>query len=233
MSMYLITGVSRGLGKATVEALLKDGESVVGIGRSNPFGDAIEFITCDLSDAEAVAALSFDSLEGDITLINNAGVIGEIGRISELSSATDLEKVMQVNVFAPMTITKKVYASMQEDQKFHLVNISSGAANRSIPSWASYCASKAALNRLTENFYLEEQELGRDVTAYAISPGVIDTGMQVEIRSADSASFSSKENFVKMKEEGALFSPEEAAKRLLRLLSMPFDGDVFHDLRSL
>ncbi|GAB5417373.1 MAG: (S)-benzoin forming benzil reductase [Crocinitomicaceae bacterium] len=233
MRMYLVTGVSRGLGKATVEALLDQGQRVIGIGRSNPFGDAIEFITCDFGDAEAVASMSFDALEGDVTLINNAGIIGEIGRISELpSSSSDLEKVMQVNVFAPMALTKKVYASLSDDQKFRLVNISSGAANRSIPAWASYCASKAALNRLTENFYLEEQELGKDVTAYAVSPGVIDTGMQVEIRSADSASFSSKENFVKMKEEGALYSPEEAANRLLKLLSLPFDGDVFQDLRS-
>lgn len=230
--MYIITGISRGMGKAVVEALLKDNQQVVGIGRSNPFGSSIEFIQCDLGDSKAVSALSFEIFKEDVTLINNAGILGDIARISEQTSS-DLEEVMQVNVFAPMTLTRKVYTAMSDDKNFSLVNISSGAANRSIPSWGSYCASKAALNRLTENFYLEEQERGKNVSAYAVAPGVIDTGMQAEIRAADSAVFSEKDNFVKMKEDGLLYSPDEAARRLLQLLSMPFDGNVFQDLRSL
>ena len=69
--------------------------------------------------------------------------------------------------------------------------------------------------------------------AYAVAPGVIDTGMQAEIRAVDGANFSEKDNFVRMKEEGALYSQDEAASRLLQLLEMPFEGDVFQDLRSL
>lgn len=230
--MYIITGVSRGLGRAIVDALLKDGEKIIGIGRSNPFGDAITFIECDLSDAEEVAALDLKNLGQNVTLINNAGVLGEIGRISE-QTESDLEQVMQVNVFAPMTLTRKIYSGLSDGSAFRLVNISSGAANRSIPSWAAYCASKAALNRLTENFYLEEQELGRDVEAYAVAPGVIDTGMQEEIRSVSEEKFSGVQNFVQMKEEGSLFSAEEAADRLLQLLGQSYEGEVFRDLRSL
>ncbi len=229
--MHIITGISRGLGAGIVEALLASNEEIIGIGRSNPFGDKIDFVHCDLGDPKAVEAIQFNSLEGDVTLINNAGIIGDIGRISK-QDQSDLERVMQVNVFAPMALTRKVYAQLQEDQKFTLVNISSGAANRSIPSWASYCASKAALNRLTENFYVEEQEQNRNVIAYAVAPGVIDTGMQAEIRAAAPEDFSERDNFVRMKEEGLLYSPEEAANRLLRLLKMPFSGNVFQDLRN-
>lgn len=231
--MYIVTGISRGLGKAVVEQLLETGASVLGIGRSNPFGERIRFRTCDLSDPKAVDALDID-LQGEkeVVLINNAGILGDIGRISEQESS-DLEWVMQVNVFAPMQLLRKVYGSLEEGTSFTLVNISSGAANRSIPSWASYCASKAALNRLTENFYLEEQELGHNVRAYAVAPGVIDTGMQSQIRSVPEASFSGVDNFIRMKEEGALYSPEEAAQRLLQLLGRPFTGEVLCDLRSL
>ncbi|XOV66021.1 MAG: SDR family NAD(P)-dependent oxidoreductase [Fluviicola sp.] len=229
--MYIVTGVSRGLGKGIVEALLAKKKAVMGIGRSNPFGNDIQFLECDLGDAAAIKALKFPMFEGEVTLINNAGVIGEIKRISE-QVTSDLEHVMQVNVFAPMTLTRKLYASLEKDQSFVLVNISSGAANRSIPSWSAYCASKAALNRLTENFYLEEMERNQEVRAYAVAPGVIDTGMQVEIRSAAADDFSQKDNFVQLKEEGKLFSPEEAAHRLIQLLEKPFSGDVFQDLRN-
>lgn len=230
--IYIITGISRGLGAGTVEALLSENEKVFGIGRSNPFGEKIGFMQCDFANPSAIDALDFESLEGDVVLINNAGIIGDIGRISEQESS-DLERVMQVNVFAPMALTRKVYAQLGEDQSFTLVNISSGAANRSIPSWASYCASKAALNRLTENFYIEEQERNRKVIAYAVAPGVIDTGMQAEIRAASIEDFSERDNFVRMKEEGMLYSKEEAANRLLQLLKMPFSGEVFQDLRNL
>jgi benzil reductase ((S)-benzoin forming) len=230
--MYIVTGISRGLGKAVVEALLKGNQPVIGIGRSNPFGELISFIQVDLNDVVAVDAIDFEGIEGDVTLINNAGIIGAIGRISE-QEESDLEQVMQVNVFAPMSITRNLYKQLNNSQQFRLVNISSGAANRSIPSWAAYCASKAALNRLTESFYIEEQERGRNLLAYAVAPGVIDTGMQAEIRAVNSDAFSGKENFVRMKEEGVLFSPDEAANRLLKLLELPFNGDVFQDLRAL
>jgi len=230
--MYIVTGISRGLGKSTVETLLAKNEAVIGIGRSNPFGDSVEFLECDLGDPAALDALDFGSIEGDVVLINNAGVIGDIKRISEQENS-DLEQVMQVNVFAPMALTHKIYGQLEVDQAFVLVNISSGAANRSIPSWGAYCASKAALNRLTENFYIEELERNRKVIAYAVSPGVIDTGMQAEIRAAASADFSERDNFVRMKEEGILYSSDEAARRLLLLLDIPFSGSVYQDLRSL
>lgn len=230
--MYIVTGISRGLGKAIVEELLERKEAVCGIGRSNPFGDTISFAECDLSNPQEVNALKLTLNPGNITLINNAGIIGEIGRISE-KSTSDLEEVMQVNVFAPMAITRKVYGLINPEDTFILVNISSGAANRSIPSWASYCASKAALNRLTENFYLEEKECMRSIIAYAVAPGVIDTDMQAEIRAASAEDFSGWNNFVRMKEEGQLYTSREAATRLLMLLDLPFSGDVFQDLRSL
>lgn len=231
--MFIVTGISRGLGKALVEQLLDSGKEVVGIGRSNPFGDRIQFHLCDLSNPSEVDAITFSlSTQKEVTLINNAGILGDIGRISQ-KDASDLENVMQVNVFAPMALLRSVYKNLSEETSFTIVNISSGAANRSIPSWSSYCASKAALNRLTENFYFEEAELGRSVRAYAVSPGVIDTGMQVEIRNAPEESFSAVGNFIQMKEEGTLYSPEEAANRLIRLLEMPFEGEVLQDLRLL
>ena len=229
--MYIVTGISRGLGKAIVEVLLDRNEKVIGIGRSNPFGSTVDFVECDLSDAKAVKEIRISAGDASVTLINNAGILGEIARMSEQTSL-DLEEVMQMNVFAPMELTMNVYHQLKASQEFTLVNISSGAAHRSIPSWGAYCASKAALNRLTENFYLEELERGKKVKAYAVAPGVIDTDMQGAIRSVSKDKFSQRDNFIQLKDENKLYSPEEAAQRLLLLLEEPFTERITQDLRE-
>ena len=131
-----------------------------------------------------------------------------------------------------MLLAHKIYQKIENKDSFTLVNISSGAANRAIPSWAGYCASKAALNMLTESFYLEEREKGNHPKVYAVSPGVIDTDMQVQIRSSKKSDFSSVDNFIGMKEENQLFTPQEAALRLIQLLNAADFDSIFYDLRQ-
>lgn len=230
--MIFITGVSRGLGKAIAELYLSKGQRVTGIGRSTQIEhENFTFVQCDLSDLDAVRDLAFNDLNEPVTLINNAGIIGEISRISDMEKS-DVDLVLTVNVSAPVILTRKIYAQVADKNLFTLVNISSGAANRAIPSWASYCASKAALNMHTETFFLEEQEKGNTPKVYAVAPGVVDTGMQTQIRSANPESFSALENFKSLKEDGKLFSSDEAANRLFQLLHSDYVGEVFHDLRN-
>ncbi|MBL1279965.1 MAG: SDR family NAD(P)-dependent oxidoreductase [Fluviicola sp.] len=230
--MYIVTGVSKGLGKAVVELLLEKGETVLGIGRNSVIEHKnYSFQRCDLSNSEQVENLKLSIPNELVTLINNAGIIGEIKRLSD-QKHPDLATVLQINTVAPMLLMQKIYQAVEKKDSFTLVNISSGAANKAIPSWAGYCASKAALNMLTEAFYLEELEKGNSPKVFAISPGVIDTEMQVQIRRASENDFSAVENFKKMKEDDQLFSPKEAAKRLLNLLSSPNYTGVFHDLRN-
>lgn len=231
--IYIITGVSRGMGKAIAENYLSQGFKVIGVGRGHDINHSnFSFEKCDLSDVDSARQLFVNQkFEEPVTLINNAGILGSIRRISEQENL-DLARVMAVNVTSPMLLTKNIYNKMSNKADFTLVNISSGAANRAIPSWASYCASKAALNMLTEAFYLEEQEKGIELKAYAVSPGVIDTGMQEQIRNAPQEQFTSVANFKKMKEEGVLFSAEEAASKLVTLLKSDFTGEIKHDLRN-
>ena len=231
--MIFVTGVSRGLGKAIAELYLSKGEKVTGIGRSAEIEhENFSFVQCDLSDLNAVRNLELTVSNEPVTLINNAGIIGEITRISDMKHV-DVDHVLTVNVSAPVILTQKIYQYLENKDVFTLVNISSGAARRAIPSWASYCASKAALNMHTETFFLEEQEKGNNPKVYAVAPGVVDTGMQTQIRSANPENFSSLDNFKSLKDDGKLFSSEEAASRLFQLLCFDYVGKTFYDLRDI
>ena len=230
--MFFVTGISKGLGEAIVIALLEKGEKVTGIGRSSTIKHPnYSFEYCDLSSPNQVEELHLSIPDEPITLINNAGIIGEINRLSDQKNL-DLKIVLQINTVAPMELTKMIYQQVKDKSSFTLINISSGAASKAIPSWASYCASKAALNMLTETFFLEEKELGNLPKVYAVSPGVIDTNMQEQIRAVNESSFSSVQNFINLKENDELFSPKEAASRLLKLTEQNYTGQIFHDLRD-
>lgn len=231
--MIIVTGVSRGLGKAIVELYLSKGEKVLGIGRSHSFNhENFSFLNCDLSNLNEAENLKFPQFDtSHITLINNAGILGSIQRISS-KYQPGFDKVINVNLIAPSILLKKVYARIENKDLFTLVNISSGAANRSIPAWSEYCASKAALNRYTESFLIEEGELGRSPRVYCVAPGVIDTDMQGEIRSSDKHEFSGLENFVDMKENSVLFSADDAAARLHNLLNSNYESQLHYDLRN-
>lgn len=232
MKVY-ITGTSKGLGKALAVQFLQKGCPVVGIGRNNVISHPnYSFIECDLSDLEAVKNIRFhDDGTGGI-LINNAGVIGTIKRVSDLETS-DLETVMKINTLVPMILSQRFLKDSMDDKESVILNISSGAASRSIPGWAAYCASKSALDRFSETLYLEETEKGRPIRVYSVAPGIIDTQMQQTIRSADQHDFSSLQTFRDLKENDELQSPEIVAKKVLHLLDLPFDGRVIRSLREL
>jgi benzil reductase ((S)-benzoin forming) len=111
-------------------------------------------------------------------------------------------------------LTANLLKQLPLNQKITILNISSGAATRAIPGWASYCASKAALDRFSETIYLEEKEKGRNIRVFSLAPGVIDTDMQSTIRSADAQDFSSLETFQNLKLNKELISSQEIAEKL-------------------
>lgn len=228
----IVTGVSGGIGKAIVDHYLKEGKQVIGIGRKNSTNHAnYRFIQCDLNDSEQIQNIQLSILSGSVLLVNNAGVLGQIGRLSENNQA-DIAQVLQVNVVAAIELTKKVYASLMDQNQFTLVNISSGAALRPIPSWLAYCSSKAAMNMFSMCFYEEEKQRGNKLRVYSVSPGVVDTKMQGQIRESTTEEFSEAQRFKDLKANDELWPPEEVASRLALLLEKPFGGEVVCDLRS-
>lgn len=229
MRVY-ITGVSKGLGKALAEHYLSEGNFVTGIGRHHNFDHPnFSFIHCELRKIEEVLKVTFSTLDEEIILINNAGIIGNIQRLSE-QERPDILEVMTVNTLAPMYLCHQFLRQTPTLSKLTIVNISSGAAINPIPSWASYCASKSAIDRFSETIQLEELEKGRNVRVLSVAPGVIDTNMQVEIRSANVENFSKVRNFIELQERSELLSTKDVVRKLVKLLNTK---DIEHVVCSL
>lgn len=232
MHVY-ITGVSKGLGKELTDHFLKEGHLVTGIGRSHSVEhENFSFIACDLRNLDEVLKVRFSSEDDHILLINNAGILGNIKRLSD-QKIPDIKDVMTINTLAPMYLSTQLMKQTTLQTQVTIVNISSGAANKSIPSWASYCASKAALDRFSETFLFEEKEKGRNILIYSVAPGVIDTEMQEQIRKSKKVDFSSVDNFIKLKDRGELISPNYAVNKLVKLIESGDKDQVFWSLRDI
>lgn len=231
--MVIITGVSSGIGNALALDYLEKGEKVIGIGRTNVIENpSFRFQECDFNQPDDIEHLQFDfANEKRVVLINNAGLIGNIERLSE-QNESDVKEVITVNTIAPMLLTQKILRLCPIDKDFVLINISSGAGKRAIPSWASYCASKAALDLFSQTVLEEELERSRKIKVYSVSPGVVDTSMQEKIRSSSLPTFSSFQSFIDLKQQNKLDSPENVVRKLNLLLQEPYKNEVLFSLRD-
>lgn len=219
-----ITGVSSGIGNALVLELLKNNYSVYGIGKTNTISEAnYTFLSLDLRKSELVSYFRFPQQPAQsYTLINNAGMIGEILPVGEVSSENIID-VMQVNTISPqILINTFIQTFARQNATLHVLNISSGAAKRPIDSWATYCASKSAIDLFSETIKHE-----MDIRAvpnfhiHSVAPGVVDTNMQQKIREASPEKFKASQRFHDLKNNGELISPEFVAQKLMTLINEP------------
>jgi benzil reductase ((S)-benzoin forming) len=226
MHYFFITGTSAGLGKALAEGLLQNPQVyVVGLSRSEIAYTHPRYrhVVADLSQSEQIdrvsplfLALPPEASPLSLTLINNAGILGEIGHFA---NSSDWAQVMSVNLLASMQLSQhftKVYAAF--DCRKTILHISSGAAKRPIDGWAAYCASKAGLEMFTQVFEAEQQTATNPIRMIAYSPGVIDTDMQAQIRAANPAEFSQQQRFIDLKKQNELPSAQTVAQKLIAFL---------------
>lgn len=233
--MIIITGTSKGIGKAIAENYLALGEKVLGIGRNHTISHpGYSSIQCDLSDPGSVEQISFPDLSREeIIFIHNAGILGKVDYFEKLDPL-EITKVMQVNLFAGAAILQKLLQQLPKVANFKCIFISSGAGKNPIASWASYCASKAAVDLFCQTIQLEEQQLGRShFHCLSVAPGVVDTDMQAGIRNTQQTSFSEVERFKEYKNSNQLYSPELVAKKLYRLVHETRLEQVVYSLRDI
>ncbi|MBS9524912.1 SDR family NAD(P)-dependent oxidoreductase [Litoribacter ruber] len=239
-NLIIITGCSQGLGKALTALYCQDGRNrVVGVSRTGlTLGFAnFENLKIDLSDLQMVKS-NLDKIfpRGDfdnLVLVNNAGWIGEIRHFGNLS-ADAISQIHQINTVAPAILMNEFVKRYKDSpSRKTVVNISSGAAAKNIDGWSGYSSSKAALNRYTEIAEEESEMSNWGIKFYALSPGIIDTGMQQDIRSAKAEEFSRVEAFRGFKENEELASPEEVAEKVKYLIDNRDNfKEVLQDVRQ-
>jgi len=177
-----ITGVSSGIGYGLVELWLREGIQVYGVGRSNPWGDRIEFIQTDLRNLEQIPAKleKWRWEKWDLAVLNS-GILGEIKELTQWGM-WELKEVMEVNLWANKVLIDWLLGRVKE-----VVAISSGASKNGNSGWGGYSISKAALNMLVK-IYANENPSTR---FYALAPGVIDTPMVRKVVAGDREKFPS------------------------------------------
>ena len=247
--LTILTGASRGMGLAMAQQLLRPGQQLLCLSRQiNPELAAqaaarnipLEQWTQDLSDTQTAAARLRTWLQAQpasrfasATLINNAGVIAPIAPLSA-SAPADLAQALRVGLEAPMLLCA---AFLGATENWHIprkvLNISSGLGRRAMASQAAYCAAKAGMDHFTRCLALDEATKAHGAKVCSLAPGVIDTAMQVQLRSADAADFPDAPHFAHLKTAGQLTSAADAAARVLAWLERAdFGADPVADVRS-
>lgn len=252
-SLFIITGASRGMGAAIAQQLLAPRHMVLGISRgsndalaaqASRLGAGLEQWTRDLAHAPAVAGELESWLRGfdatrfaDATLINNAGLVGHVGPIDDADNEA-LSRALRVGLEAALLLGASFLRATRGWLAMHhgrvkLLNISSGLGRRPMAGAAPYCAAKAGMDHFSRAVALDEAQRPHGAKVVSLAPGVIDTDMQTELRSADGRGFPEQESFLQLKASGQLLSPEAAARRVLAFLARPdFGSNPVADVRD-
>lgn len=185
MKTILITGATSGIGKATAELLAKQGNRIIICGRRS---EVLETVKSELSQYTEVFSLLFDvrdlkEVEASINslpenwkeidvLINNAGNAHGLDPLSA-GKTDDWDSMIDGNVKGLLYVSKMIIPNMKTKNLGHIVNISSVAARQTYANGVVYCATKKAVDVISEGMRLELTEFGIKVTN--IQPGAVET----------------------------------------------------------
>lgn len=204
--LAVVTGVSKGIGLATVEALLEKGAVVSGWGRTAPElqHENFHFIECDVRYNESVQR-AFDQTMYRVDktvsiLVNNAG-LGIGGNLDE-QRIEDWITMFETNVNGVFYCTRLVLPGMKEQEEGHIINISSIAGTTGVEGMSGYCGSKHAVRGISHALYKEMRNYGVKVTC--IYPGSVNTNFFDNFEN-----ITSKENMMR---------PEDIASTIMHAL---------------
>ncbi|MBP0612289.1 SDR family NAD(P)-dependent oxidoreductase [Chryseobacterium sp. cx-311] len=185
MKTAFITGATSGIGKATATLLAKNNYRIIICGRR---ADVLEDVKTELSEQTEVYTLCFDqrnrtdvenavnSLPQDWqdidVLINNAGNAHGLDTLAD-GDVDDWDAMLDGNVKGLLYVSKQIIPIMQQQKSGHIVNISSVAARQTYTNGVVYCASKKAVDVISDGMRLELTEFGIKVTN--IQPGLVET----------------------------------------------------------
>ncbi|ERM99708.1 NADPH-dependent pterin aldehyde reductase isoform X1 [Amborella trichopoda] len=204
--LVLITGVSRGLGRALALEMAKRGHTIVGCSRSQEKLHSLStqlspddpskhlFVLADVRSDSSVAELAkvmVDTKGIPDIIVNNAGTINKNNKIWEISSE-EFDAVLDTNVKGTANILRHFLPFMIQNKKGLIVNLSSGWGRSSAAEVAPYCASKWAIEGLTGSV---AKELPFGLAVVALNPGVINTDMLASCFGSSAAVYPSPESW--------------------------------------
>jgi benzil reductase ((S)-benzoin forming) len=240
-SAYIVTGTTRGIGKALADEVSRRGHLLFSLSRApESHSPAKHNYPCDLRDVHAIEPVMLRLMRDvphtacrELVLVNNAGVLEPIVFL-ENQISRDIAEAVSVNLTAAailMSLFIRESAAWLASRR--IINITSGAADNPYAGWSLYGATKAGLNMLTRCAAAEQKQRASGVSIVAVAPGVVDTRMQSLIRKADNSDFPSRPRFVDLKKEGRLADPAQVASLLLDLdAGGGFQSGGIYDLRE-
>ncbi|MCG8812240.1 SDR family NAD(P)-dependent oxidoreductase [Tenacibaculum finnmarkense] len=245
MNIIIITGGSKGIGKALAQKYASENYSVFSLARTSADLKNIKNIKVDLADSIATQNIFTALLDKiihqnstskitSITLVNNAGRLGKIANLENLE-ASDIAKSMQLNITTPFILSGLFIKKTQDLAcKKQIINISSGAAKKPYEGWSVYCTSKAAIDMLTKTIASEQSEIENGVKCIAIYPGVVATDMQIQIRNTKETDFKNVQRFIDLKNQNKLYTPSFVADTIYKIdtQNQLNSGDIF-DIRNI
>jgi len=175
---WLITGASRGLGRALAEAVLEAGDRLVATARDpaslasleQRYGEAVSVAALDVTDPTAIEAavrLAVERFGGLDVLVNNAGY-GDIGSVED-TALDDFRRQIETNLFGTIIVTKAAIPVMREQRRGHIIQFSSVGGRLGAPGRAAYSAAKWAVEGFSEVLAQEMALIGVKVTI--VEPG--------------------------------------------------------------
>jgi len=230
---FLITGTSKGIGEALAQKVLQEGNTVLGISRNQPDtlkSNNYHHLSQDLADTSQMNQImdkmnwivdeqSFDF----ICLVNNASATEPIGPIEKCPPA-EIEAHVRIGLLAPMLLTS-MFIKRFADEKIRkkVVFISSGAAFTPLADESIYCSSKAGINMLAQCIGLEQKEKEYGFEVHSIGPGMVDTPMQLAVRSKTKEEFALADFFKQAFDEGKLQQPATVAEKIYTILGNKYE----------
>ena len=188
----VVTGGSRGIGKAIAEELLRKKYTVIVTARSKGtetdeleklYSDRFLFLPCDISDSDSrknLACFIDDNFGSLDLLVNNAGVAPRERKDILEITPEDFDFLMDINLKGTFFVTQELTPLLIKNEKSRIVNISSMSAYTASVNRGEYCISKAGISMITKLFAARLAEYG--VSVIEIRPGIIETDMTSKVK---------------------------------------------------
>jgi len=216
----LVTGASRGIGRAAALALAQAGAHVILVARTvggleeaddeiQKFGGTATLVPMNLRDSDAIDRLGASIYErwGRLdAFLGNAGVLGQLTPLAHLEPKT-FQEVMEVNVTANWRLIRSLDPVLRQSDAGRVLFVTSGAARKHTPFWGAYAVSKAALESLALT-YAAECETSK-IKVNLLNPGPMRTAMRRKAMPGEDPSL--------------LPAPEDITPRIVEMLSPGYE----------